>query len=87
MAGYAFAFGAFYGAPIGLIAGLGWRRFALVIGPFGYAWVPLSSASLWTSVLYLIAGCVTSGWVYYVTRSGPRSAAASSEQPSITSVE
>lgn len=72
MAGFAFAFGAVHGATIGLVAGLGWRLFALIIGPVGYAWVPLSAANLRTSVLYLIAGCVTSGWVYYATRRGPQ---------------
>lgn len=68
MIGFAFAFGSAHGAAIGLVAGFGWRLFALIIGPAAYAWVPLSGGNLRTSVTYLIAGCITSGWVFYASR-------------------
>lgn len=59
------------------MAGLVWRFFALAVGPFAYAAWPLFAAfrdgstygiELAIAVIYMIAGCITSGWVYWATR-------------------
>lgn len=69
--------GGLHGAVIGLMAGLGWRLFALLVGPFAYTALPLFGAfgdgstygiELAVAVIWMAAGCITSGWVFFVSR-------------------
>lgn len=60
--------GAVQGAAIGLVAGLGWRIFAVVVGPIACAFLPLRAGAFGAALNYFIAGCIASGWIFYATR-------------------